>query len=124
MKRQRQAVRRAWLISLLLAQPAFVFLGIFVFERQLGLVPALLLGACVLIYVAFCASALVDSFVRPLQTLSNVVYSLREGDYSFRACGANSGDALGELSSEINALADLLQKQRVRSLEATALLGR
>jgi nitrogen fixation/metabolism regulation signal transduction histidine kinase len=62
--------------------------------------------------------------VRPLQTLSNVVASLREGDYSFRARGAGSQDALGELATEINALADLLQKQRVRSLEATALLAR
>jgi nitrogen fixation/metabolism regulation signal transduction histidine kinase len=33
-------------------------------------------------------------------------------------------DALGELAAEVNALADLLQKQRVRSLEATALLAR
>ena len=102
----------------------FVFVGIFFFERQLDLVPALLLCICLLIYVAFCAGALVDTFVRPLQTLSNVVYSLREGDYAFRARGAGSGDALGELSAEINALADLLQKQRVRSLEATALLSR
>jgi nitrogen fixation/metabolism regulation signal transduction histidine kinase len=62
--------------------------------------------------------------VRPLQTLSNVVASLREGDYSFRARGAGSPDALGELAAEINALADLLQRQRVRSLEATALLAR
>ena len=62
--------------------------------------------------------------VRPLQTLSNVVSSLREGDYSFRARGAGSQDAFGELAAEVNALADLLQKQRVRSLEATALLAR
>jgi two-component system nitrogen regulation sensor histidine kinase NtrY len=62
--------------------------------------------------------------VRPLQTLSNVVASLREGDYSFRARGAGSRDALGELAGEVNALADLLQRQRVRSLEATALLAR
>ena len=33
-------------------------------------------------------------------------------------------DAVGELAAEVNALADLLQKQRVRSLEATALLAR
>jgi nitrogen fixation/metabolism regulation signal transduction histidine kinase len=62
--------------------------------------------------------------VRPLQTLSNVVSSLREGDYSFRARGAGTHDAYGELAAEVNALADLLQKQRVRSLEATALLAR
>lgn len=124
MMRQRQAVRRAWLISLLLTSPAVILLSIFFFERQLDLVPALLIAICLLIYIAFCTSAFVDSFVRPLQTLSNVVYSLREGDYSFRARGAASGDALGELSAEINALADLLQRQRVRSLETTALLAR
>ena len=70
------------------------------------------------------AAALVESMVRPLQTLSNVVASLREGDYSFRARGAGAEDALGELAAEVNALANLLQKQRVRSLEATALLAR
>ena len=124
MRRQRQAVRRAWLISLLLTLPAVILLSIFFFERQLDFVPALLIAICLLIYIAFCTTAFIDSFVRPLQTLSNVVYSLREGDYSFRARGAASGDALGELSAEINALADLLQRQRVRSLETTALLSR
>ena len=67
---------------------------------------------------------MIEGLIRPLQTLSNVVSSLREGDYSFRARGAGSRDALGELAAEVNALADLLQKQRVRSLEATALLAR
>jgi two-component system, NtrC family, nitrogen regulation sensor histidine kinase NtrY len=123
-RRTRQAVRRAWLYCMLLCLPGLIFLAIFFYQRQLDLVPALLLGICLLIYLALCTSALVDGFIRPLQTLSNVVSSLREADYSFRARGASSGDALGELASEINALADLLQKQRVRSLEATALLAR
>jgi two-component system, NtrC family, nitrogen regulation sensor histidine kinase NtrY len=123
-RRVRQAVRRAWIYAMLLSLPAIIFLGIFLFQRQLDLVPALLLALCLLIYLALLTSALIEGFVRPLQTLSNVVSSLREGDYSFRARGAASGDALGELSAEINALADLLQKQRVRSLEATALLAR
>ncbi len=123
-RRTRRAIRSAWLHALLLSLPAFVFLAIFLLDRKLDLAPALLTAVCLLIYIAFVASALVDNFVRPLQTLSNVVSSLREGDYSFRARGAAAGDALGELAREINALADLLQKQRVRSLEATALLGR
>ena len=120
----RQAIRRAWLYSFLLGLPALIFLCVFFYQRQLDVVPALLFGACLLIYLALVASALVDGFTRPLQTLSNVVSSLREGDYSFRARGASSPDALGELAAEVNALADLLQKQRVRSLEATALLAR
>ncbi len=84
----------------------------------------LLLTGCLLLYLAIVAAAMIDGLVRPLQTLSNVVSSLREGDYSFRARGAGSQDAFGELAAEVNALADLLQKQRVRSLEATALLAR
>jgi two-component system, NtrC family, nitrogen regulation sensor histidine kinase NtrY len=123
-RRPRQAIRRAWLYSFLLCLPALIFLAIFLYQRQLDLMPAVLLGFCVLLYLLLVAASLVDGFVRPLQTLSNVVSSLREGDYSFRARGASSGDAMGELAAEINALADLLQKQRVRSLEATALLAR
>ncbi len=79
---------------------------------------------CLLLYIVLVAAALIDGLIRPLQTLSNVVSAMREGDYSFRARGAGMQDALGELAAEINALADLLQKQRVRSLEATALLAR
>jgi len=123
-RRPRRAIRRAWLFSFLLGLPALIFVGIFFYQREVELVPALLLGTVLLIYLALMASSLVDSFARPLQTLSNVVSSLREGDYSFRARGAGAPDALGELASEVNALADLLQKQRVRSLEATALLAR
>ena len=83
-----------------------------------------MMGGCLLLYLVLVAAALIEGLIRPLQTLSNVVSSLREGDYSFRARGASAQDALGELAGEVNALADLLQKQRVRSLEATALLAR
>jgi two-component system nitrogen regulation sensor histidine kinase NtrY len=123
-QRKRSAVGRAWFYCLLLLLPALVFLAVFLALRQLSLVPAILLAVCLLIYAALVASALIDGMIRPLQTLSNVVASLREGDYSFRARGARTRDALGELAWEVNALADLLQKQRVRSLEATALLAR
>ncbi len=70
------------------------------------------------------SSMLLEEVVRPLQTLANVVAALREQDYSFRARGASRNDALGELSTEINGLADMLQSQRVSELEATALLRR
>ena len=107
-----------------MALPALIFVGIFLYQERISFAPAILLITCLLLYLLLVAAALIEGLVRPLQTLSNVVASLREGDYSFRACGAGSEDALGELATEINALADLLQKQRVRSLEATALLAR
>ena len=121
---RRSAIRRARVYCLLLSLPALVFAGILLYQRSIAIAPSILLAGCLLLYLALVAAALIDGMIRPLQTLSNVVSSLREGDYSFRARGAGSQDALGELAAEVNALADLLQKQRVRSLEATALLAR
>ncbi len=70
------------------------------------------------------AMALQEQTTRPLQTLANVIAALREEDYSFRARGAAADDVLGELSLEVNSLADLLADQRILSIEATALLRR
>jgi len=123
-RRRRSAVRRAWLYCLLLTLPGLIFTAVYLYQKEISLAPALLLIGCLLLYLVVVAAALVEGLVRPIQTLSNVVSSLREGDYSFRARGAGTGDAFGELAAEVNALADLLQKQRVRSLEATALLAR
>ena len=75
--------------------------------------------ACLLL-----ALALHEHIIRPLQTLANVVGALREEDYSFRARNAVPNDALGELSLELNALADLLSRHRTGAMEATALLQR
>jgi len=79
----------------------------------------ILLLILLLVFAAF-----IEEAVRPIQTLANVVAALREEDYSFRARGANRDDSVGQLSLEINALADTLQTQRVASLEAVALLRR
>src|SRR5690349_24363224 len=60
--------------------------------------------------------------VFPLQTLSNLLAALREGDYSIRGREARERDALGEVTREVNALAQTLHAQRLDALEATALL--
>jgi two-component system nitrogen regulation sensor histidine kinase NtrY len=60
--------------------------------------------------------------VFPLQTLSNLLGALREGDFSIRARGARRSDAMGEVFREVNALGDTLREQRLGALEATALL--
>ncbi len=65
-----------------------------------------------------------ERVVRPLQTISNLLAALREGDYSIRARGANADDALGLALLEVNALSETLRGQRIRELEATALLRR
>jgi nitrogen fixation/metabolism regulation signal transduction histidine kinase len=121
---RRSVVRRARVYCLLLALPALILAAVVIYQQSIALAPALLLAGCLLLYLLLVSAAFIEGMIRPLQTLSNVVASLREGDYSFRARGAGTQDALAELAAEINALADLLQKQRVRSLEATALLAR
>jgi two-component system nitrogen regulation sensor histidine kinase NtrY len=60
--------------------------------------------------------------VRHLQTLSNLLAALREGDYSIRARGAGRDDALGDVMLEVNALGETLRAQRLGAMEATALL--
>jgi two-component system, NtrC family, nitrogen regulation sensor histidine kinase NtrY len=58
----------------------------------------------------------------PLQTISNVLMSLREGDFSLRARGAGSTGAFSEVLFEANALSETLIEQRLGAIEAAALL--
>jgi hypothetical protein len=50
--------------------------------------------------------------------------ALREGDYSIRARGAGAANGLALALLEVNMLSDTLPAQRLRALEATALLRR
>ena len=59
-----------------------------------------------------------------LQTLSNLLAALREGDYSFRARDTGRNDPLGEVMLEVNTLGETLREQRLETLEATNLLHR
>ncbi|MBX7220580.1 MAG: PAS domain-containing sensor histidine kinase [Blastocatellia bacterium] len=113
---------RLWWFSLLPGLPGLlVALGLlwgggFSFKAQITgtiLLPALFgLGLV----------ALREHVVYPLHTIANLLAALREGDFSLRGRGAQRGDALGEAYLEINALSDTLREQRLRALEATALL--
>src|ERR1700760_2920628 len=78
----------------------------------------IVIGACCL---GFLTSAR-EHIVRPLQTMTNLLAALREGDYSIRARGAREGSALGEVLLEVNSLGETLRQQRLGAFEATALL--
>jgi nitrogen fixation/metabolism regulation signal transduction histidine kinase len=69
-----------------------------------------------------CAFALRERVVMPLQTLSNLLAALREGDYSIRGRAARNDDPLGDVVREVNALSTTLRAQRLGAMEATALL--
>ena len=77
------------------------------------------------VIVTFClgfAFALRERVILPLQTLSNLLAALGEGDFSIRARGARGGDPLGEVMTEVNTLVETLRHQRLDALEATTLL--
>lgn len=63
-----------------------------------------------------------ERITRPLQTLSNMLAALREGDYSIRARRARDTGALGEALREMNFLSAMLRTQRLSAMEATALM--
>jgi nitrogen fixation/metabolism regulation signal transduction histidine kinase len=68
------------------------------------------------------ALAMRERIVIPLQTLSNLLAALSEGDFSIRARRASREDPLGQVMIEVNALVDILRNQRMGALEATTLL--
>ena len=68
------------------------------------------------------AFAVKERVVFPLQTLSNLLGALREGDYSVRGRAPRPDDALGEVMREVNTLGSTLREQRLGAMEATMLL--
>lgn len=69
-----------------------------------------------------CVLAVRERVVFPMQTLTNLLSALREGDYSLRSRRARRDDALGEVMREINALGETLIGRRREATEAVALL--
>jgi two-component system, NtrC family, nitrogen regulation sensor histidine kinase NtrY len=115
---------RITLYSFLVALPALLVSIVLVWAQSWSIESKLSLIGAELFFWWLLAMGLQEQTIRPLQTLANVIGSLREEDYSFRARNAVPDDALGELSLEVNALADMLSDEKVRAIEATALLQR
>ena len=123
--RQRLSFERRLRLSLyLMGVPVFALVALEFHEHHID--PSIQWIALPSLVVAwlFIVSLIVEEILRPLQTLANVVAALREDDYSFRARGGRRNDAMGDLALEINALAGMLQVQRVGAMEAMALVER
>src|SRR5262245_4664926 len=80
------------------------------------------LGLLMVVTWLLVAALVRERVVRPLQTLSNLLGALREGDYSIRARGADRDDALGLAFLEANILGETLRSQRLGAMEASTLL--
>lgn len=122
MKRQLRFESRFVLTSLLAGLPAVIVAVIllslhdFSFQTRWALLLLIVLS-----WLGF-SLALRERIARPLQTMANIVSSLREEDFSIRARGARQPDSFGELAREVNELSETLREQRLGALEATALL--
>ena len=80
----------------------------------------------VLVFVAVTSAIfyrwLLRSVFRPLQSASNLISALREGDFSMQARPSSTRDALGGLYQEIDLLADDLRQNRQQSVDSEILL--
>ena len=99
--------RRVSLFALLVALPALLTSGIFIWQQSWTLESKLALLFAELFVWWILAMALQEQTTRPLQTLANVISALREEDYSFRARGAATDDALGELCGDAVLIGDV-----------------
>src|SRR5262252_7833428 len=87
------------------------------FPRTQWTLSVLIVGA----WLGF-ALAVRERVVFPLQTLSNLLGALREGDFSVRGRSPRPDDALGEVMREVNTLGSTLREQRLGAMEASTLL--
>lgn len=118
------------------------------FEKQLlkyllvaTLVPAILLlitlwyyqassNLMVLIFLflfcltGYCATTLFQKITYQFRTLSNLLEGMTSGDYSLRGRKNDGDSALGQLVTQINALADTLMSQRFVALESQLLVAK
>ena len=72
-------------------------------------------------WLGFCFG-LRERVASPLRTLANLLEAMREGDYSIRARGIRSDDAMSEVMQQVNMMSATLRAQRLGAMEATTLL--
>ena len=115
--------QRILLMALIAATPAVItamvilwFVGDYTPKVQWTL-SVLIVG----VWLGFCFG-LRERVASPLRTLANLLEAMREGDYSIRARGVKSDDAMGEVMQQVNAMSATLRAQRLGALEATTLL--
>jgi two-component system, NtrC family, nitrogen regulation sensor histidine kinase NtrY len=117
-----QTDRYVALMVFLAGLPAVVVALAFLWSAHWDLKSKITLSLPVLICWYGFAAAGHRRVERSLLTLSNILTSLREGDYSLRARARGQSDALAELTREVNRLGDTLKQQRRNETEATLLL--
>jgi nitrogen fixation/metabolism regulation signal transduction histidine kinase len=117
-----QFERRVTLLALIAGLPAVALCVFLLWYDEYSARVQWTVDLLLIVFWLSVAFNLKQRIVRPLQTLSNILAAIREGDYSIRGRRAAIGDALGEVMLEVNDLGQTLREQRLGAMEATALL--
>lgn len=81
--------------------------------------------ALILLPLPFLAWALQNWITHPLRVASNVLSSVREGDYTLRGRrAAETSGTIVELYSEVNAIASMMEKSRLSSIETQKIIDK
>ena len=124
LKRSLSYETRVLLLALLSGLPAVALALFLLWRGEYDLKVQLTLGSGVVVAWLSLALAQREQMIRPLQTLSNLVAALLEGDYSIRVRGQRRDEPLGLAITEVNRLGEILREQRLGAIEATALLNK
>jgi two-component system nitrogen regulation sensor histidine kinase NtrY len=115
---------RIFLLALGAGLPALVVALVLLWRGQQSLkVEVTLTAFMVGVWLALAARAHTH-VVRPLHTITNLLASVREGDFTVRARPGQDGELLGAAFAEINAIGATVREQRLGALEANALLAK
>jgi two-component system, NtrC family, nitrogen regulation sensor histidine kinase NtrY len=114
--------RRFLLLSAAAGLPAVVLALVLVWAAPYSeVVKWAVTGLAIALWLG-CTYLLREGIARPLRTISSILSALRENDFSIRARGAGTRDALSAVLFDINLLADTMRTQRLDAQEANALL--
>jgi nitrogen fixation/metabolism regulation signal transduction histidine kinase len=123
-KRRISHQRRVQLLAFLCGVPgllaALILIIVGDYSLKVYLTVFILVGAAWL----FFSVRLQSQIIQPMQTASNMLSALREGDFSLKANYTDNEDALGQLMLEINLLTQVLAEHRMDAMEAHALMDK
>jgi two-component system, NtrC family, nitrogen regulation sensor histidine kinase NtrY len=113
---------RLWFWTLGAAAPGLFVAFLFIWRSDWTTASKVLFTGFLALIALGIAAGLRERVIRPLQTLSNLVAALREGDYSIQGRIPPVQDSLGELLGELRALGKMLRESRFDEREASGLL--
>jgi nitrogen fixation/metabolism regulation signal transduction histidine kinase len=117
---QRKVQSLAFLSGLPGLLAALLLLAVGDYSLKVYLTVLILVGAGWL----FFSLKLQAQIIHPLQTASNMLSALREGDFSLKASYVTDDDPLGQLMLEINLLTKVLAEHRMDAMEAHSLMDK